>query len=199
MFKMRALGIADVLPVVLASALAATFLFPATRGAVSAQVTASNNPIDVLSSILATNPDARKDVGERFARFLKSKDAKGRQYLAADLQANKGDVQMVNAVARLWPDLNKDNPGNIAALYFVMGPDGDLPSWAQNPALAGALRPDMELAGRLQEALARRHWTDSAQLLPGCSIVTVVDFLNDASKQAREVVESQSGVNSAKF
>ena len=82
------------------------------------------NPVNILSSLVAQDPAARKDIGERLSRFVQGRDAKARAYLTAALLQDDKLLPAVAAVAKDWPEKNKDNPGKIAVLYFVLGPDG---------------------------------------------------------------------------
>ena len=181
-----------VLAALLAASSAAFALPGISRAALldGAPAGAEKNPVNALASLIAREPEARKDIGERLARFVAGQDESGRRYVTAGLL---GDAQALPAAleaAKAWPEKNKDNPGKIAVLYFVMGPDGgSLPEWAQTPLLTATFQPKMTWSARLADALASRHWTDASQIAQSGAVETTAAFLDDAAEQARKVLE----------
>ena len=149
------------------------------------------NPVNALTCVIAADPVARKDIGERFARFVAGKDASGRQYMKAELLADTTLLPPALAIAKAWPEANKAKPGRIAVLYFVMGPDAALPAWAaQNAVLGKTLKPAMTWSTRLAEALAtKQHWTDTKQIAQSGAAEATTAFFNDAAAQAQIVLD----------
>ncbi len=143
------------------------------------------NPVNALTCLIAQNPAARADIGARLSRFLVGKDANGGQYVTAALLADTTLLPPVQAVAAAWPEKNKSNPGDVAALYFVIGLDtAALPSWAQTPLLSKTLQPNMSWSGRLGVALAGKGWTDKKQIAQSGAAEATTAFFNDAVAQA---------------
>ena len=147
------------------------------------------NPVNALTCLIQQKPEVRAAIGARLAEFVQSTDASGRDYLTKELRADKATLPGVLAVAQKWPETNKDKPGVVAVLYFVIGPSGNAPAWAQSTVLAKTLKPGMMWAARLSDALATRKWTAEKKLAQSGAAEAAVAFLNDAADQAQKVLD----------
>jgi hypothetical protein len=134
--------------------------------------------VRALSRVVARDYNARMDIGARLVLFVQGKDGQERRYLAPDLQKDGDGVRLVAEAAKAWPEKNKDDAGKVAALFFAIGPGGDLAD--------------------LQNALAREHWTDTKQIpLKGASDATAA-FLEEAAAQAQKILAGgQDGLEQA--
>lgn len=150
---------------------------------------AEKNPINALTCLISQKPEVRAAIGARLAEFVQGKDASGRQYLTPGLQTDKVNLPGVAAIAQKWPEANKDKPGTVAVLYFVVGPSGDAPAWAQSTVLAKTLKPGMMWGARLADVLALRHWTDTKQIAQSGAADATTAFLDDAAEQAQKVLD----------
>ena len=162
---------------------------PTAESVTASAAVGDDNPINLLSKIVAENPAARKDIGERLARFVQGTNPKERTYLTPELLADKAVLPSVVAVAKDWPETNKDKPGMVAVLYFVIGPDGDLPAWAQGPVLSKTLVPGMKWNRRLQAALATADRRDPLTIAGQDAANQTVRYLNEAATWAQKVFD----------
>ena len=151
-----------------------------------------SDAISALSGLIEKNPQARKEVGERLARFVTAKTSQGGRYLTPGLLSDKALLPSVSAAAEAWAEKNKD-PRQAAVLYFVIGLDGPLPGWAKaSPLLAKTLpRKDKRLGERLSEALASARWTGAQRIAQSGAAEATAAFLNDAAKRAQTVLDYQ--------
>lgn len=138
--------------------------------------------------VIGRTPEARKGVGERLAKFVQGREP-GKQYLTDGLLKDEKLLKSVLAVVKKWPEENKDKPGKVAKLYYVIGPEGaDLPKWS--PAEAkGKFKPGLEWSGRLAEALKSAGWSDKKQVAQTDAANAIVAFLNDAADWAQKVLD----------
>lgn len=141
-----------------------------------------------LIELVDRNADARKDIGERLAKFIQGKSA-GQQYLTDGLLKDETLLKAAVAVAKEWPEKSKDKSGKVAALYFVIGPETDqLPAWA--PAeFKDRFKPGMEWGVRLAAVLTSVHWSDSRRVAQQDAANGTVAFLNDAADRAQKIVD----------
>ena len=177
---------------------------PQPAGAPAGQASSCSSPqtdsLAILTCLVAQDRAVQEDIGKRLARFVLSKDAKGDySYLLIRDDKDLTFLGAVGAAAQKWPSAGidgKGSPGDVAVLYFVLGPDDGQPAWAKaNPVLAKTLAPGMKWNGRLQTALDNAGWTKTKKMPP-----TAVDdggltaFLNAASAEAMIVFKDQRTV-----
>ena len=161
---------------------------PADDGGHAQAIRDMNFVMPRLIALVAGKPEARKDIGERLAKFIKGKGA-GKQYLTDGLLKDKTLLKAAVAVAKDWPEKSQGEPGKVAALYFVVGPGSEkLPAW--EPAeFKGKFKPKMEWSGRLAAALKSAHWSDTKQVAQGDAANGTVALLDDAAGWAQKILD----------
>lgn len=183
-------------PIMAALLAASSFALPGTALASDAAPDAAhlqavrdiNVVLPRLIDILGHDAQARKDVGERLAKFVQGTGGDS-QYFTDGLLKDKTLLPAAVAAAKDWPEKNKDKPGGIAALYFVVGPDAlPLPSWAP-PEFGDKFKPGLEWGGRLRDALKSAHWSDSSRVAQSDAANGTIAFLNDAAARAQKILD----------
>lgn len=191
----------------LLAASSATFALPRTASANAGaadkcleKIKDETDPRNAMVCLVATQPNAAKDIGARFGEFLQAKDFKGRGYLTSKLRKDKTLLPAVIKEAQDWPGKNMDRPGWAAILYFVIGPGAaPAPAWvATSPLLTKTFASNTKLSRRLAISLAAAHWTDTNQISQSGAANAVDAFFLDASSRAYTVFRDTRTENEAK-
>lgn len=169
---------------------------PASKAANTVDCSKLGDMTDPYNAVfcLAKKPEVRAAIGERFLAFAEGKD--GVLYVSPDLmkpEAAKEKAGM-EALIKGWPEQNKDNPGKIASLYYVMGVgSGGVPAWAAPaPIIAKVMKPvdgkPWPLLDGLHAGLTddKHRWNTDNILKPGQKLPgEAVAFLNNAAEIAQ--------------
>ncbi len=148
------------------------------------------NSVNALTKVLTENPAARKDAGKRFEEFLTT-EVGGASFLATGV-----DKKAVGAVAQAWGE-TKGPVGNVALLYFVMGPGTVAPPWAQkDPILSKTFMPGQKWEGILRAKLADKvkgpDWTGKNQITKTKEKSQTTAFIDYAVAKAPTVFDERS-------
>lgn len=141
--------------------------------------TEPENAVERLAKIIVNDGGARADAGHRIADFLLKADAAQKSFVATGV-----DTVALGAVARNWA-LQTD-PRQVAMFYFVAGPGGGTPIWAQRDwVLSKTFQSGTIWEIRLRMTLA--DWTDKNQIAKTAANEVTIAFLNDAAAKAATV------------
>jgi hypothetical protein len=142
-----------------------------------------------LISLVDGKPEVRKDVGERLAKFIQSRE-KGKQYLTDGLLNDAAILDKVSVTeAKKWPETNKAESGKVAALYYVIGAnDGKVPAWA--PAgYEDEFKANPQWSGRLTDGLTSDGWSTTRQVSQTAAANGTIALLDDAAKWSLKILD----------
>ncbi len=140
------------------------------------------NSITRLTEILDKNLAAKADAGQRVADFLLLPDAEKKSFVASDVGAE------LRVVALDWAE--KQTPGNLAMLYFVVGVGPKAPDWVMNDdLLKKTVFPKREAGDRLRKKLSRFTEAAGAQIKKAKEKDDAVAFLDLATIEAKKIFD----------
>lgn len=145
----------------------------------------AEHPVNALAAILKDNVAARKAAGDRIADFVLNGSG-GKTFLGKGTNA-----QVLGTAVRDWAQ-NQGDTGNVAMLYFVLGPGKEVPAWGRKSFASGEKHALWE--SRLAIGL-KKYTEGDGQIQKDQEQPQLTAFLNEAVSAATTVFSDARAKN----